>query len=117
MTGDAAVSICSRGGSLRDDTHTLLCYQEQGGLLLPQRLPTTTLPRASARGVGPYPGLDDNDDDAMSSSSAPVLEGARNCGSSQMQELVHDGRRHREHLLVGWIPIPALTTTTTTRGF
>ena len=49
--------------------------------------PTMTPPRASARGVDPYPGPDD-DDDAMSlSSSAPVLEEARNCGSSQTQEL------------------------------
>jgi hypothetical protein len=56
--------------------------------------PTTTPPRASARGVDPYPGLDDDDDDAMSSSSpAPVLEEARNCGSSQTQELFHDGSR------------------------
>ena len=54
--------------------------------------PTTTPPRASARGVDTYPGLDD--DDAMPSlSSAPVFEEARNCGSSQTQELLHDGRQ------------------------
>ena len=33
---------------------------------------------------------DDDNDDLVSSSSAPVLEGARNCGSSQIQEL-HTG--------------------------
>ena len=33
---------------------------------------------------------DDNDNDLVSSLSAPVLEGARNCGSSQIQEL-HTG--------------------------
>ena len=55
--------------------------------------PTMTPLRASARGVDPYPGLvdDDDDDDAMSSSSsAPAFEEARNCGSSQTQELFHD---------------------------
>ena len=41
--------------------------------------------------MDPYPSPDD--DDAMSSlSSAPVIEGARNCGSPQMQELIYDGR-------------------------
>jgi hypothetical protein len=40
--------------------------------------PTTTLPQASAHGVDPYP-----------SSSAAVLKEACNCGSSQMQELLH----------------------------
>jgi hypothetical protein len=44
---------------------------------------------------GILPALTDNDDnDVMSSSSsAPVLEGDRNCGSLEMQELLHDGRR------------------------
>ena len=50
-------------------------------------LEMTTPPRATARGVDPYP-IDD--DDLVSSSSAPVLKGAHNCGSSQMQEL-HTG--------------------------
>jgi hypothetical protein len=35
----------------------------------------------------------DDDDALSSSSSAPVLEEARNCGSSQTQELLHDWRR------------------------
>jgi hypothetical protein len=53
--------------------------------------PTTSPLRATAHGVDPYPGP--NDDDAMSSSSsAPVIEGACNCGSPQMQELIYDGR-------------------------
>ena len=46
--------------------------------------------QATAHGVDPYPGPDD--DDAMLSSSAPVIEGAYNCGSPQMQELIYDGR-------------------------
>ena len=37
---------------------------------------------------------DNDNDDAMSSSSpAPVIEGARNCGSPEMQELLSKGRR------------------------
>ena len=41
----------------------------------------------------PTPSPNDDDNDLVSSSSsAPVLEGARNCRSSQMQEL-HNGRR------------------------
>ena len=47
-------------------------------------LEMTISPRATARRVDPYP-IDD--DDLVSLSSAPVLEGAHNCGSSQMQEL------------------------------
>jgi len=44
---------------------------------------------------------DDDDDDAMASSpSAPVLEEARNCGSSQTQELLHDG--------TAGLPVPAM---------
>jgi len=99
------VSICSRGGSLLDDTHAheqLLagwdpfgCHQEQGAPLpLPQwlrRAHDDTAASICSWG-GPLPGLDD-DDAISSSSSAPVLEEARNCGSSQMQELLHDGRR------------------------
>jgi hypothetical protein len=53
--------------------------------------PTMTPPRATACGVDPYPSPDD--DDAMSSSSsAPVIKGACNCRSPQMQELIYDGR-------------------------
>ena len=97
---DAAASNCSQGGSLRDNTHAREQLLAGWGRFCVTRNreqrcrslaylsgydgPTTTLPRASARGMDPSPGPDD----ALSSSStAPVLEEARNCGSSQMQEL------------------------------
>jgi hypothetical protein len=39
------------------------------------------------------PSPHDNDNAMLSSSSAPVLEGAHNCRSPQMQDLLHDGRQ------------------------
>ena len=65
------MSICLQGGSLQDDTHA----HEQ--LLA---------------GVDPYPGPNNGGDAMLLLSSAPVLKGARNGGSSQMQELLHNGR-------------------------
>ena len=92
-----SVSHCSQGGgSLRDEAHARSKSPGAGGVTAapwptsPARdEPTTTPPRATARGVDPYP---DDDDPVSSSSPAPVLDGARNCGSSQTQELLHDGR-------------------------
>jgi hypothetical protein len=82
------VSNCSRGGSL-------FCHQTQGAPLPlpgPPQLKWAhddiTASNYSQGGTLPSP---DNDDDAMSSSSsAPVLEGAHNCGSPEMQELLQD---------------------------
>jgi hypothetical protein len=50
-------------------------------------------PRAAACGVDPYPGPGDKDDTLLS--LAPVLEEARNCRSSQTQELLHHGVDHK----------------------
>jgi hypothetical protein len=58
--------------------------------------PTITLPQATTRRVElPSP---DDDDDTMTSPSAPVLEGACNCGSPEMQELLQDRRRGSTHI-------------------
>ena len=61
--------------------HNLNCYDR----------PTTTPPQATAHGVDPYPGSPNNNN-TMSLSSAPVIKGACNYGSPQMQELIYDGR-------------------------
>jgi hypothetical protein len=70
-------------------------------ILYPTAYETTPTPASNCSRGGTLPWLpspddddDDDDDNAMSSSSpAPVLEGARNGGSPQMQELLHDGRQ------------------------
>ena len=41
----------------------------------------------------PSPAHDDDDNVMSSLSSAPVLEGAHNCRSPKMQDLLHDGRQ------------------------
>jgi hypothetical protein len=54
---------------------------------------TTAAPHFACYGDGvslPSP-EDDNDAMSSSSSSAPVFEGARNCRSPQLQELLRDG--------------------------
>jgi hypothetical protein len=54
-----------------------------------------TPPRATTHGVElPSP---DDDGDAMTLPSAPVLEGARNCRSPKMQELLQDRRWGSTH--------------------
>ena len=103
----------------------LLRHPEPGGTAAPSAVttappcPTPTPPRASARGVDPYPGCDDDDNDAAGwdplCRPSVSLRTRGHCHSLSG----HDGptvppcRHHHEHLLAGWILIPAALMTTT----
>ena len=93
--GDASASIYSRGGSLRDDTPRpraaacgvgpLLRRPEQGALPLPQQLRRAhdDIAASICSRDGSLTRPQRQRQRRISSSSAPALEGARNCGSSQ----------------------------------
>jgi hypothetical protein len=78
----------------------MVCFLSLGCKLLPTTLisndthclqdDTTPTSNCSWGGTLSSP---DNDNDMMSSSPAPVLKGACNCRSPEMQELLDDGRQ------------------------
>jgi hAT family C-terminal dimerisation region len=58
----------------------------------------TTASHCSQGGILPNP--DDDNDVMLSLSPAPVLEGAHNCRSPEMQELLHDGTCMQDYLAI-----------------